>query len=84
MVAQNMKNVKQILNTVNTLQQLIARRISIVAAMKTPWKRRVDAVRTLCTTYTPVTPILVLSMTEKFEPNGLERRENGVVVDATY
>ena len=34
--------------------------------------------------YTPVTLILVLGSTEKFEPNGLERRENRVVVVATY
>jgi len=36
---------------VNTLKQLLARRRSVIDAIKTMWERRVDAVRTLCTRY---------------------------------
>jgi len=45
MVAQNMKKMSKQL--VNTLQQLLARRRSVMYAMKTLWERRVDAVGTL-------------------------------------
>ena len=61
MVAQKYEKVKTILNAmitvktlcarrkcaVNTLQQLIARRWSVMDALKTLWERRVDAVWTM-------------------------------------
>jgi len=61
MVAKNMKKVYKILNALiavialyarckramNTLQQHVTRRRSVMDAVKTPWERRVDAVGTL-------------------------------------
>ena len=51
MVAKNMnKNLKRYdyrERAVNTLQQFLAHRRSVIDALKTIWERRVDAMRTL-------------------------------------